>query len=99
MNDESTNDGDLRDESSGEDSDRNPTPSALPFAGSGAKVERDHLGRQLCGAKCRGKNKRCRQPAIRPVGRCRLHGGLTPIGIASPHFKHGRRSKYHLVFS
>lgn len=25
-------------------------------------------------------------------GRCRLHGGATPVGPASVHFKHGRRS-------
>ena len=25
-------------------------------------------------------------------GRCRLHGGKTPRGLASPHFKHGRYS-------
>ena len=29
-----------------------------------------------------------------PNGRCRLHGGLTPSGMASPHFRHGRYSKY-----
>jgi hypothetical protein len=27
-------------------------------------------------------------------GRCRLHGGLTPGGLASPHFKHGRYSRF-----
>jgi hypothetical protein len=27
-------------------------------------------------------------------GRCRLHGGMTPAAIASPHFKHGRYSKH-----
>jgi hypothetical protein len=27
-------------------------------------------------------------------GRCRLHGGKSLAGIASPRFKHGRRSKY-----
>lgn len=26
-------------------------------------------------------------------GRCRLHGGLTPSGIASPQYRHGRYSK------
>lgn len=26
--------------------------------------------------------------------RCELHGGKTPVGIASPHFKTGRHSKY-----
>jgi hypothetical protein len=29
-----------------------------------------------------------------PNGRCRMHGGTAPAGIASPHFKHGKRSKY-----
>lgn len=28
-----------------------------------------------------------------PNGRCRLHGGRTPAGVASPHFKTGRYSK------
>jgi hypothetical protein len=29
-----------------------------------------------------------------PNGRCRLHGGLSPGGIAHPSFKHGRKSRY-----
>lgn len=29
-----------------------------------------------------------------PNGKCRVHGGLTPKGIASPHYKTGARSKY-----
>jgi hypothetical protein len=27
-----------------------------------------------------------------PNGKCRFHGGMTPVGPASPHFKHGRHS-------
>lgn len=27
-------------------------------------------------------------------GRCRLHGGLTPAGPASPHWKHGQDSRW-----
>jgi hypothetical protein len=27
-------------------------------------------------------------------GRCRVHGGASPKGVASPHFKDGRRSRY-----
>ena len=27
-------------------------------------------------------------------GNCRLHGGKTPRGVFSPHYKHGKRSKY-----
>jgi hypothetical protein len=45
-----------------------------------------------CGAKTRSGGQ-CRQPAM-PNGRCRLHGGKTPHGIASPNYKHGMHSKY-----
>jgi len=47
---------------------------------------------KACGAKTRSGGK-CKKPAM-PNGRCRLHGGLTPSGIASPHFKTGRWSKH-----
>jgi hypothetical protein len=32
-------------------------------------------------------------------GKCRLHGGATPGGVASPHFRHGRRSRYLKLLS
>ena len=57
-----------------DEGERNPKPSAQPSAV-------DQLGRRICGAKCRGKDKTCRQPAM-PNGRCKLHGGLTPGGQA-----------------
>jgi hypothetical protein len=44
-----------------------------------------------CGAKTR-RGTACQQPAMRN-GRCRLHGGKTPRGLASPHLKHGRYSQ------
>jgi hypothetical protein len=34
-----------------------------------------------------------------PNGRCRLHGGATPGGAASPHFRHGKRSRYLKLLS
>lgn len=46
---------------------------------------------QTCGAKTRG-GAPCKNAAM-PNGRCRMHGGKTPSGIASPHFKTGRYSK------
>jgi hypothetical protein len=46
-----------------------------------------------CGATAKSTGLPCRQPAM-PNGRCRLHGGLTPVGIASPNFKHGRYSDF-----
>lgn len=49
-----------------------------------------------CGAKTRGGTP-CKRAALEN-GRCNLHGGLTPGGVDSPHFKHGYRSRYgHLL--
>lgn len=45
----------------------------------------------ICGAKTRAGHP-CQQRPM-PNGRCRMHGGATPAGVASPHFKHGRYSK------
>jgi histone H3/H4 len=45
---------------------------------------------KACGAKTRGGGK-CKKPAM-PNGRCKLHGGKTPRGTDSVHFKHGRYS-------
>jgi hypothetical protein len=43
-----------------------------------------------CGAQTR-TGVACRLASM-PNGRCRMHGGATPRGAASPHFKHGRYS-------
>ena len=37
--------------------------------------------------------KPCREKKLMPNRRCFRHGGATPSGPASPHFKHGRYSK------
>lgn len=47
-----------------------------------------------CGAKLRNRNANCKNRAVMTNGRCRNHGGLTPKGIASPNYKHGRYSKH-----
>jgi predicted nucleic acid-binding Zn-ribbon protein len=41
-----------------------------------------------------GEPRACRRPVSAEGQRCRVHGGASPAGIASPHFKHGRRGKY-----
>ena len=47
---------------------------------------------------CNGKSKRsglpCKSGAMAGKTKCYKHGGATPCGIASPHFRHGRYSKY-----
>jgi hypothetical protein len=48
---------------------------------------------KLCGAKTKSRDGTCRKTAMEN-GRCRYHGGLTPKGISSPNFKHGKYSKY-----
>jgi hypothetical protein len=45
---------------------------------------------ERCGALTR-RGTACSQPAMRN-GRCRMHGGKTPRGVDSPHFRHGRYS-------
>lgn len=50
-------------------------------------------GRRQCDAKSKQSGQRCKNPAM-ANGKCRLHGGKTPKGVASPHYKHGRYSKY-----
>ncbi len=47
---------------------------------------------KLCGAKTRSGGT-CKNRAM-PNGRCRMHGGKSLGGIASPTYKHGRYSKY-----
>lgn len=45
---------------------------------------------------CNAKNRRgeqCGKSAVPGKSVCRLHGGATPCGAGSPHWKHGRYSK------
>jgi len=46
-----------------------------------------------CGAKTKAGTP-CKNAPVKGRGRCRLHGGATPRGAASPHTKHGKYSKY-----
>lgn len=55
---------------------------------------KDPKGKQVCGAKLRGKSATCQKPPMEN-GRCRLHGGATPSGPDNANFKHG---KYADVF-
>lgn len=49
---------------------------------------------KVCGAKNRNKDTFCKNTLVMENGRCRMHGGATPNGIASPHFVNGKTSKY-----
>lgn len=52
-------------------------------------------GRRICGAPLRKKPGRfCKSTLVMPNGRCRIHGGKSLGGIASPTYKDGRYSKY-----
>jgi hypothetical protein len=47
-------------------------------------------GDRLCGARSRRNGGApCRNWGMAPSGRCRLHGGKSAVGFASPTFKHG----------
>lgn len=47
-----------------------------------------------CTAKAKRSGKQCELPAVSGSKKCRMHGGSTPKGIESPHFKTGKHSKY-----
>ena len=49
-------------------------------------------GRAVCGAKLKNGTGHCRRSPSAGRSRCHVHGGATPRGISSPHFKHGRYS-------
>jgi hypothetical protein len=49
-------------------------------------------GRAVCGAKLKNGNGHCRRVPNTGRSRCHVHGGATPRGLSSPHFKHGRYS-------
>jgi hypothetical protein len=47
-----------------------------------------------CNAHRSGDKKPCGKYAVKGREKCERHGGATPQGIASPHFKHGRFSRH-----
>ncbi|MDP8910250.1 MAG: hypothetical protein M3N47_14310 [Chloroflexota bacterium] len=46
-----------------------------------------------CGARTKSTGLPCEKAVEPGRSRCRMHGGATPRGIASPHTRHGRYSK------
>lgn len=50
---------------------------------------------ERCGARIKDRlGESCAEAPVAGRRRCRLHGGLTPVGRQSPHFVHGRDSRY-----
>ena len=47
-----------------------------------------------CAAKCKATGEQCRRRAVNGKRVCTVHGGLTPSGSASVHFKSGRYSRH-----
>ena len=48
---------------------------------------------RACGAKTRDGDP-CKNWGMRPSGRCRMHGGRSLVGVASPAYRHGLYSDY-----
>lgn len=53
----------------------------------------ESTGKIICGAKT-SKGAVCQRPPVKGRTRCHLHGGATPRGPESVHYKHGRYTKY-----
>ena len=58
-----------------------------PHGSPGAVIPRQ------CTATSKRSGEQCRKPAMQGRTVCRAHGGATPRGTASPHYRHGRWSK------
>jgi hypothetical protein len=46
-----------------------------------------------CSARGKQSGNPCRQPVVPGRQVCYYHGGASPRGLASPHWKHGRDSR------
>lgn len=55
------------------------------------KQQAESIPRQ-CTATSKRSGQRCRRSAMTDRTVCQVHGGKTPRGVASPHFRHGRYS-------
>src|SRR5215208_3763340 len=55
-------------------------------------------GAPTCGAKLRKREGVCQSKILYPNGRCKLHGGPSPSGIAASNFKHGQHIRYWRFF-
>ena len=47
-----------------------------------------------CTAKSKRSGNRCKRAPSKEMTVCAMHGGKTPKGFQSPHYKHGRHSRY-----
>jgi hypothetical protein len=77
---------------------RNPQrPGACPFPQDpqdGCYLKPDGSGKRICGAWRTKAGGWCLGTPSRGMTRCRIHGGATPVGMASHPFKHGFFSRH-----
>lgn len=68
----------------------------VPIGTDGHRTDvfRNEKGQVECNAKKRNKSDRCKGRPILGSLRCRVHGGKSLRGPASPQYKHGRNSKW-----
>jgi hypothetical protein len=63
-------------------------------------IERNPDRDEVCGARVRGRaDQFCADLRVEGRRRCRVHGGLTPVGRESPHFVHGRDARFPVPLS
>lgn len=55
--------------------------------------QKNERGITICGAKLRRREQKCMRTPM-ANGRCPIHGGKNPSGVAHPNFKNGRFSEY-----
>jgi hypothetical protein len=72
-----------------------PTATGVPSRAT-PDDPREHIAGR-CGAKIANRpGEVCQELPVPGRRRCGRHGGLTPTGRASPHYRHGRDSRYSI---
>lgn len=66
-------------------------PFNLAIDSEGYCLHPEIKGRRICGSKTT-QDKPCLRRPAKGKKRCMKHGGKTPMGVASPHYVHGRYS-------
>src|SRR5262249_56407268 len=66
----------------------------VPLNGRGDGPHEPLTTSRRCTARSKTSGQQCKNPAVLPTDKCRIHGGLSLRGVAHPQYKNGAHSKY-----
>src|SRR5262249_13022945 len=77
-----------------ENSNGPPHNLPVPLNGRGDGPHEPLTTSRRCTARSKTSGQQCKNPAVLPTDKCRIHGGLSLRGVAHPQYKNGAHSKY-----